>query len=276
MQGADMEARNTSVAINYKGIAREKLLGRYSTIIGAILMMQLILFFVSYITDRVVDDTTAVGMIIYVAILVITGLISAVFTVGELTIYMKLACGDGISSWDIFSGFKGHPDKAIILQFYIALKCLVYMIPGVVLAIVLYMMGGIEFAGGNIGFGSNISDTGCLVVFLLSVIALIAGMIGAIYVRICYSQCFYLLLDSPDLEPKEILAKGREMMEHHKWSYFIINLSFIPIILLGILSLGVGLMYIQPYRGMTLTEFYLALASGKLSRGKNIDILVKD
>jgi hypothetical protein len=65
-------------------------------------------------------------------------------------------------------------------------------------------------------------------------------------------------------------------MKGHMWDYLYINLSFIPIMILGVLSLGVGLMYIQPYRGMTLTEYYMALASGEHNRGRNIDLIIDD
>ncbi len=277
MQRVNTGTLNTSLGGDYKGIAREKLLGKYSTIIGAILIMQLILFGISYITDKVVDGSTAIGMITYIAIAVITGLISAVFTVGELTIYMKLACGDPISAWDIFSGFTGHPDKAIIVQFHIAVRCLVYLLPAGLAAGILYGLGGIDINDrGDIVFGANHTQMVCKVLLVICIAALIAGVIGTIIVRIRYSQAFYLLIDRPQLEPKEILTESRDMMKHHMWTYLYINLSFIPIILLGILSLGVGLMYIQPYRGMTLTEFYMALVSGELGRGMNIDVVIDD
>ncbi len=262
---------------NYKGIAREKLLGRYSTIIGAILIMQLILFAVSYITDKVVDGSTTMGVVIYLAIVFITGLISAVFTVGELTIYMKLTCGDPISMWQIFSGFTGHPDKAIILQFLITVRSLLFLIPAAILFGVSYAMGGVSIInGGDIAMGPNAGDPVCRALITACIVVSALGLIGCVYVRMRYSQVFYMLIDHPEYGTREIMDKGSELMRGHMWTYLYINLSFIPIMLLGVLSMGVGLMYIQPYRGVTLTEFYMALVSGELNRGRNIDVVIND
>ena len=269
---------NTSSGTNYKGIAREKLLGRYSTIIGAILVMQLIFCIVSYITDRVVDDSTIAGMIMYTAIAVIVGLIGAVFTVGELTMYMKLACGDEIRIRDIFSGFTGHPDKAIIIQFKIAVRCLIFLLPAIVIfGYTYYVSGGVKFTeGGGIAFDDTALTGAGTPYILLTVLAVIAGFTGAIYVRLKYAQCFYLMIDHPEYEAADVLDKSATIMKGHMWDYLYINLSFIPIMILGVLSLGVGLMYIQPYRGMTLTEYYMALASGEHNRGRNIDLIIDD
>ncbi len=269
---------NTSAGTNYKGIAREKLLGRYSTIIGAILVMQLVFFAVSYITDKVVDDSTIAGMIIYTAIAVIVGLIGAVFTVGELTMYMKLACGDDIRISDIFSGFMGHPDKAIIIQFKIAVRCLAFLLPALaIFGYMCYVSGGVTLAenGGIVLGDAGLTDAGAPFI-LLMVLAVLAGAAGVIYIRLKYAQCFYLMIDHPEYEATEAFNKSADMMKGHMWDYLYINLSFIPIILLGVLSLGVGLMYIQPYRGMTLTEYYMALASGEMGRGNNIDVVISD
>ena len=266
---------NIRLSGNYKGIAREKLLGRYSTVIGAILIMQLIFMGISYITDMVVDNTTAPGMIIYTAILVIVGLISAVFTVGELTIYIKLSCDDKISVWDIFAGFTGHPDKAIMLQFNIAVRCLIFWLPFIITAAYMVSAGMISlFDGVDVLLADN-GQIGNGYILMCGLFAAV-GAIGSIYIRILYSQVFFMLIDHPEYEAGEILFRSRKLITGHMWDYLYINISFIPIILLGILSLGVGLMYVQPYRGVTLAQFYLDLAGGELDRGRNIDVAIDD
>lgn len=266
---------NVRLTANYKGIAREKLLGRYSTVIGAILIMQLIFMGISYITDKVVDNTTVPGMAMYLAILIIVGLISAVFAVGELTIYLKLSCDDKISIWDIFAGFTGHPDKAIILQFNIAIRCLVFWLPFIISMAYMISAGKISLLDGmDVLFAGN-AGIGNEYILMIALFAAV-GAIGSVYIRILYSQVFLMLIDHPEYEIGEIMFRSRVLIKGHMWDYLYINISFIPIMLLGILSLGVGLMYIQPYRGVTLAQFYLDLAGGELDRGRNIDIAIDD
>ncbi len=266
---------NYRVKNNYKGIAREKLLGRYTVIIGAILIVQLIYFILGSITASLVDTGSTAGIIIFGAIMVITGLIGAVFSLGEKTIYLKTACGDKIKITDIFEGFKGYADKAIILQFVIALKCVVFMLPAIITIVFIdYISGGISVSiSSGISFERDPGYRMNIALIFISVICIICGLIGSIYVRLVTSQVFYILLDYPQLDAKTILGRSRDMMQGKMMSYLYLAISFVPILILGVLSMGVGLMYIRPYMGMTFTEFYMNLASG---RGSNIDVIVSD
>lgn len=265
-------------SVNHKGIAREKLLGKYTVIIGAILIMQLIFFVTGSITGAVVDTSTVYGMVIYAAINVIVELISAVFTVGEYTMYMKLSCNDDIRIGDIFEGFKGHPDKAIILRFRLILRYLLCMLPAVIMTVVyLYRTGGsILSMTGGFDMEQVMGHDRYPVLVTLYAVFIIAGLAGAIYVFLGTSQCFYILIDYPELSVSDVLKKSYDMMRGHMWEYLYIRLSFIPLCLLGILSAGIGFMYIRPYRGMTCTEYYLGRISGAGSKGNNMDIIVDD
>jgi len=268
---------NFAPRINYKGIAREKLLGRYSTVIGAVFIMRLFLFMISYITDKVVEGSTIMGNVIYMAIVFITGLIGAVFTVGELTIYMKLSCNDAVSAWNVFDGFKGHPDKAIILQFKVAIRCLAFWLFACITFGVMYAMGIIiQTDAGAVAWNRNAGGSNGIIPLIVCIAAVLTGIIGTVYVRMLYSQVFFLLIDHPEYETGQIMAESKRMMEGQMLDYLFINLSFIPILILGLLSFGTGMFFIQPYRGMTLTQFYLSLASGAADKGRNIDVMIAD
>ena len=263
---------------NFKGIAREKLLGKYTVMLSAILIVQLIYFVVGSISAKVVDRSSVTGMIIYSAISVITGLIGAVFTLGEKAMYMKIACKDKVKVTDIFEGFKGHADKAIIVQFFIAVKCILFLIPaGVTLILLIYKGGGFD---PSVSFGTQLENS--LVnshnvpLILMLVVFIIFGLVGLIYVRLVTSQCFYVMLDYPDEAPMSVMQKGRDMMKGRLGIYLYLVLSFVPIILLGILSLGVAFVYIEPYMGMTLTEYYMNIAGVDGGKGENIDIIISE
>ena len=45
-------------------------------------------------------------------------------------------------------------------------------------------------------------------------------------------------------------------MQGHKWELFVLELSFILWILLGIVTLGIALIYVEPYMQLTFTNFY--------------------
>ena len=52
-------------------------------------------------------------------------------------------------------------------------------------------------------------------------------------------------------------------MVHHKGRLFYLYVSFLPLILLGILSFGLALLWILPYMAATEAEFFLDLIRNK-------------
>jgi uncharacterized membrane protein len=49
------------------------------------------------------------------------------------------------------------------------------------------------------------------------------------------------------------------MTHGHKFRMFVLDLSFLGWILLGLLALGIGVLFVQPYINATKAELYLEL-----------------
>lgn len=92
-------------------------------------------------------------------------------------------------------------------------------------------------------------------VFLWSLLFVVPGIIKAI----SYSQAFYILAEHPEMSAKEALNRSIEIMEGHKMAYFILNLSFIPWILLVAVTFGLAILYVAPYMEAVYVNFYLAV-----------------
>ena len=97
----------------------------------------------------------------------------------------------------------------------------------------------------------------CLYIFLWSLLLVIPGIVK----YISYSQTFYILRDEPSLTYNGAIERSMAMMEGHKMDYFLLILSFIGWYILGILSLGIGFLWINPYISRTLALFYEDLKS---------------
>ncbi len=75
-----------------------------------------------------------------------------------------------------------------------------------------------------------------------------------------YMMVPYIVMDNPELSPKEVITRSREMMNGNKWRTFCLDLSFIGWILLTIITCGlVGVFYLEPYRRSTRAALYLEL-----------------
>ncbi|MBQ6393919.1 DUF975 family protein [Candidatus Saccharibacteria bacterium] len=91
--------------------------------------------------------------------------------------------------------------------------------------------------------------------FLWTLLFIIPGIIKSI----SYSQAFFILAEHPKMEADEAIKRSMAMMEGHKMEYFILELSFIPWILLCILTFGIAAIYVLPYYNAAMTGFYYNL-----------------
>ena len=75
-----------------------------------------------------------------------------------------------------------------------------------------------------------------------------------------YAMVPYILAEHPDMEYRTALSKSREMMDGHKWDFFVLQLSFIGWEMLGILMCCIGIIFVMPYEYATFAEFYLNIS----------------
>ena len=95
-----------------------------------------------------------------------------------------------------------------------------------------------------------------LYLMLWSLLFLIPGIIKAY----SYRMVPYILADNPDMPANEIITRSREMMDGNKWQAFVLDLSFLGWVLLGILTLGLGfVLWTGPYMQSTYAALYLKL-----------------
>lgn len=223
-----------------KSLAKGQLLGKYATVIGAFFLSQLIIFMLSSISAIFIDTSNLLGIIIDFLVTFIISLFSGIFSCGYAYIYLNICCGRNCSASDVFYGFKLHTDKALLLQLVIAGISTVSMLPCYIfLFIANYTMN--------------------IIWVLPTCIALIIGAVVAAYFLLTFSQVYYLLLDFPDYSVKQILSLSKTIMKGHKARLFYIMVSFLPLYLLALLSLGIGMLWVTPYVNATMTNFYLDL-----------------
>ena len=90
-------------------------------------------------------------------------------------------------------------------------------------------------------------------------LSLILSGVVSVMLGLLYEQAFFLLHDFPQYTAKELLQKSRRLMVHHKGRLFYLYVSFLPLMLLGLLSCGLALLWVIPYMAATEAEFFLDL-----------------
>ena len=95
-----------------------------------------------------------------------------------------------------------------------------------------------------------------LYIFLWTLLFIIPGIIKTYDYRLVS----YMLAEDPSLDYKDALAKSKEIMYGHRWNAFVLDISFIGWIILGLFTLGLlDLFYVNPYIQATNAELYVAL-----------------
>ncbi len=71
-----------------------------------------------------------------------------------------------------------------------------------------------------------------------------------------YAMTPYVMNDRPDLDADDCIHESRMMMKGYKWKLFCLDLSFIGWAILCIFTLGIGLLWLQPYIEASHAKFY--------------------
>ncbi len=105
-----------------------------------------------------------------------------------------------------------------------------------------------------------------LFILLWTLLLIIPGIIAALK----YSQTFYILADNPNIRAIDAIRESKRMMNGHKWKLFKLQLSFIGWALLGILTLGIGYLWLVQYMYASYALFYENLKGNKIDFEDNM------
>ena len=74
-----------------------------------------------------------------------------------------------------------------------------------------------------------------------------------------YSMIPYLLAENPNLSASEAFSLSKQMTTGQKMDLFVLDLSFLGWIILGLICCGIGILFVLPYPEATRAEVYLNL-----------------
>ena len=87
---------------------------------------------------------------------------------------------------------------------------------------------------------------------LWSFLLIIPGIIKAY----SYALTPYILVDNPELSPREALRRSQQMMQGQKFNLFYLQLSFIGWWILACFTGGIGFLWLVPYYQTSQAAFY--------------------
>lgn len=93
---------------------------------------------------------------------------------------------------------------------------------------------------------------------LWSMLFIIPGIVKSY----AYSQAYFIYKDrrgengDQPVNVNQCITLSRRMMNGHKWDFFMLQLSFLGWGILSVLTLGIGFLWLNPYKNATYAGFY--------------------
>lgn len=252
---------------NIKEQAKERLLGNYRIAVGSFVLLFVTVYAISSLVLSAYDNSfmfikngasAAVSVPLNIRLMdfALSNLLtlaisafSAILSAGLFYILEGIVDNKIMTASDIFYSFRNHPDKVIIMSVIISLINLVCTLPANI-----YNM-----------FFIVSSDDMHSSRFIIYILLLIAGFAINFIVAINFVLCYLIYLDDTNKSVSECMRDSYELMKGNRIRYCLMILSFAGYFVLGILSIGIGLVYLYPYVYMSMIIFYRDLT------GKYVD-----
>lgn len=245
-----------------KNLAKEKLRGKYGSSMLACILPGIISYSI------ILPISFMVGMLVSAISLMATGapasdfilqaysyplgIIGAIgitmFSSGTARFFLNLACRKQPKVSDIFYGYTHQFKKTFLLS------ALLTLVPTV-----LQLPLDISDMIGLTAIAESMSPMALGILRIVLVLLSLIGLIVYFPISFMLSQVFYLSQYYPEYNTKQTLQLSMQMMKGHKWRLFCLSVSFVPLLLLGVLTACIGFLWIVPYMQATETEFFLDL-----------------
>lgn len=228
--------------------AREALKGNYSLPILSLFVLFFLSFVLNQLTLFLFHINGIFQLIIEQLFSFIISLILNVFTVGLLYMHMNIARKRVHSFGDLIYLFKNHPDRIIISTFFLSLINLITSIP--------YIAVTIKYSS-SLLYGDNIDLSQLWQVLGLMMGTLVINLFLYMLITLPLSLTYFLLTDHTEMGAIEAFKESIRLMKGYKAKYLALQLSFIPLMLLSVLTCSIALLWIVPYMRTANVMFYL-------------------
>ena len=222
-----------------KRIARGNLQGNFLLLIRAFVFCSLITSLIETPFSMMTNDIllSPTNIIYYIAIILIT-IASVVLTVGQYCLHLSIARTGEIHLSHLFYPLKHDANRLIITEF-------------ILFIIEMLCLSPVIGAGAIILFSEDMN------LYLLAIGLAVIGCALTLWASVSFGLTYCVLIDQYEASIREALRATLKLIRGHKKRFLHLQLSFFGMYFLVLLSLGIGILWVQPYVMQTTTLFYL-------------------
>lgn len=96
-------------------------------------------------------------------------------------------------------------------------------------------------------------------VLLWSLLLVVPGILAMLN----YAMAPYIMYENSEMTADEALRESKKLMYGNRWRLFCLGFSFIGWIILSVFTLGIGLLWVNPYMQASYAAFYLEIKREK-------------
>ena len=226
----------------WKAQAKSDLRGNWGLAILGMLAAPLVNLIGSSAATRIFSGSSLASWGLAQVFVFIVSLISMIISTGYIYMLLNLARGKEYRMTDVFSMFKRGSDGILVAGLVIALIDTVLQIPFYYLALTT-----------NPAANTVEALAEWVQPLMLTLLGSIA--VGTV-IKLPLAMAFYFLADEPQMGGIAALKKSVQMMKGHMLSYLMLQISFLPLIILGFFMMYIGLLWVMPYMQVSCMEFY--------------------
>lgn len=226
-----------------KNYAKQAMSGKYGILILAFVAVQALALISSMISTALFPGEETIDIVLSYAFTFILTLLINVVAAGMNYMYLNIARGKAYSLNDLFYFYRHHPDRVIVVGFFMAVLNLLTMLPYTI------------YSNANLP-GKDDSVEALITWLYTGVVLMIVGMIVYQILVIPLEMTYYILADKPELKSTEAMKESLEMMHGNFGRYLMLKISFIPLMFLSVFTFYIALLWIFPYMAMTEVMFY--------------------
>ncbi len=231
----------------YRAIARLKLAGNYGTVIGAGVLYSLFMNLVStpagsFGTSGNLQDFLVSGkgssltlILLSIPFTILSMLLAFLFNPGLEKIPRDLVRDEKTGIGELFYSFTHNPITAVS----IGLWEMLFSLP----AIIIFVAGAAVFTYSDRLFPESLSLAVGAGIFTASFVVFIIWMA---FLKLSLSMVYFLYFEDPEESARALIKKSFDLMNGKKGQLLSLYLSYAGYYILGILSCGLALLWVQP------------------------------
>ena len=224
-----------------KALARKSLDGYYALLAGALVLISFLSGIGGALSVMLFQGNSMFNLVMSQIFSLIISVVMSVFSAGVYYMFLNVSRGKKTSMQDVTYLFYHHPDRIIVVSLIVTVVQYLLMLPSMIMN---YRMD----------VSANLLEV--LQQSLLVSLVMFVGIVVAQLVTMPIAFGYYLLIDDVEMNATDALKKSMQMMKGNYGRYIYMQLSFLGLMILGVLTLYVGFIWIMPYMQMIEIEFY--------------------